>query len=218
MTSPLRMCWKICAISSITGCVPPMIPCCMVPSPRLGGRAKRPGSNVAFRSKARFLICYVYSSGWLLEIRFSLLKKGLHPLLCIRELGRRCHHLHGVRVGLVLRKVYLRVVGLFAHTFGDETATRRRFEQALGLLHELFGWHHPVDQSPLSGRVCMNGIARQQHFQRPFAPNVAADSHHWRCAEPTTLPAWRCEGRVSGGNRQVARGHKLAPSGGGNRR
>src|SRR5260221_11782500 len=54
---------------------------------------------------------------WLSEVWFAFLQKSLHAFLGIRQLRGRGHDLLGVHVGLWLRHLDLRVVGLFAYAF-----------------------------------------------------------------------------------------------------
>src|SRR5579883_1007565 len=83
-----------------------------------------------------------------LKMRFALLDKRAHALLCIGELGRGSHDFNSISVSLLLGQVYLSIICLLANAFREKAAACSRFQQLPGDLYQQIRWHYTIYQAP----------------------------------------------------------------------
>src|SRR5438045_7164818 len=161
----------------------------------------------------RTSLLYHHSPLWSIELGFAFLQERVKSFLGVWYQSCRSHNFHRVIIGLRLSEAYLSIESLFADACCDETAPRNCFKQALRLFHKLFGRNYPIYMALVCCRLCIDPVTCEQHFERPFAPNVAGHSHQWRGTEPAICYTRRCESCFCGSDRQVARCNQLAPGG-----
>ena len=147
--------------------------------------------------------------------RLPFLEERRHPLLCVAGHGVLGHRLRHPAVGVGLVEVDLLVEGVLADGQRERTGGSNLPRELERPCVELGRRDHLVDKAPIGGGGGVDRLPREQHVERPLAPDRAGHGHHRRRAEESDLDAGRREGGGLRGQREVAGRDQLTAGGGG---